>query len=308
MTDFKTCLRDFNAFLKSIKNREPIDAVESNFKNTMNTAAAAPTALYRFFYQYNVLNAGIASTIASLVGNISKSRDVFTDPEVPVHAVAGYSFEIANLVNQASVNEYNDPVFGNISHRLLAAGVLQAVGNFAEMDVATRNDVQTPQWLDDLVIKIQTLYSGKQNDVTALARALGAHIFSEFSADELEFSNACKALFVDRKNQGFHAHVKHNPLITVQGKTFRVDSWLKTHGGYDEEKEAIVHAAEYDHLEMAFGALKLWSSKSSAAEQDILMNAAFEGLRMMREYLDTFFTNAGKDDVQEVPIITSLCA
>ncbi len=291
----------FDLFLKEVKDREPVAAMEEHFKAALNVAAENPVRLYHFFQRYNYLNAQIASTIASLVGNIGKSRDVFIDPEIPVLDEADYAFEVAHLVQQASTDEYADPKFidentgEGVSHRLLATGLLKAVGDYAHISPEVRRNFVVPVWLRELTEDIQKLYSGEKNDMEKIGAALGAHVFSEWSADNIEFSNAARTLFIKNRGQGFDAYLQQHPKITVQKKTFLAHSWLKTHGGYNDATGEIEHGVEYVHLETGYRAAALMISRLPPEKQEVTIKSVFDGLSQCRGLLDTFFLNERKE-------------
>ncbi|MDX2027519.1 MAG: hypothetical protein SFW62_02670, partial [Alphaproteobacteria bacterium] len=274
---------------------EDVPAFGAHFRSALRFAAENPAALYRFFQLYNFLNAGIASTIASLVGNIGQSRKTFIDASIAVCDGADYAFEIAEQVKKASVDEYADPKFkdqttgAGVSHRLLAIGIMQAVGDYAELSADERNAFKIPSWLEKLTTQVQRTYSGRKNDLHSLARAIGAHIFSEFSADDVEFNFACQELFVDRRGRGFHAYLKKHPTVTVQGKTFPAHSWLMSHGGYDPKKNAVIHGVEYTHLLTGYEAVRIMYDRAPAHEKAAIAKAVFEGIHQFRDLLDTFF-------------------
>jgi len=290
--------RKFELFLGAIRRQQPFDGLEQHFKDALETAARDPVALYRFFQLYNYFNGGIAPAIAPLVGNIGKSRDLFTDPETPVTAEASYAFAIAREVQKASTDEYGDPNYRDLvtgqklDHRRLSDGLMKAVGNYAGLSDQERNGFEVPAWLVANKKDIQKLYAGAEGNLAKLAQALGMHFTSEYSADAIEFSNACKSLFIDHKNEGLHHYLCENPYISVGGNTFAAHSWLQTHGGWDAEKNEIRHGVEYVHLVTGFAAMALMVGKAGPEKKMIAQKNFLEGIRNGQKLLDDFFIGA----------------
>ncbi len=301
----KKLAKKFDAFIAYIQKRTPFAQNEQNFIEAINAAAENPVSLYKFFRYYNEINAGIASTIAILVGNIGQSRETFIDKHIEVDDEADVSFEIGEWVKTASVDEYGDPNLRDIktgkplNHRLLAAGLLKAIGNYAKLSTDQRNSFKTPVWLNDTIKKIQNLYGGKRDDRLALAGAIGAHIASEMSADLIEFSNACRALFIERKGEGLDAFLEKHPNITIQRRTFPAKNWLTTHGGYDP-KLGIIHAAEAHHLETGWRAASLVMDVADPKERLAIQNAMVEGMNEFFRLMNVFFVGARIECQQKI--------
>lgn len=290
----------FDEFIDEVNKREPLGAIKQHFRAALDTADRDPVTLYLFFFFYNHLNAQIASIISGLVTSLGASRDLYIDPSIPNRASADLSFRLAEEVQRASTNEYGDPDFRDqdgqpISHRVLAAGLLQAIGDYAGLTDEQRNLFETPEWLTKLALNIQKLYSGEIGNLRKNAKGAGAHAASEMSADYVEFCTAMRKFFIEQKNQGFHEWLQINPLITVQGQTFPAHWWLETHGGEDENTGEIIHAAEHDHLQAAFRAASLMTQKLPPKQSRIAEREIFKGFSKCLQMLDTFFIGAREE-------------
>jgi hypothetical protein len=111
-----------------------------------------PRALYLFMQRYVHFNGYAGSLVARLASSIGLSRDLFNDPDCTVVDEADRGMEIAAKVIAATIDEHADQGAQYVPHRTLAQATLKAIGKYAHLSEAERNQFAiVPDWMKEVL-------------------------------------------------------------------------------------------------------------------------------------------------------------
>jgi hypothetical protein len=223
-------------------------AVESACKVAVND----PKALYIFMQRYVHFNGYAGSLVARLASSIGLSRDLFNNTDCNVIDEADRGMEIAAKVIAATIDEHADQGAKYVPHRTLAQATLKAVGNYAGLSDAERNEIAVvPDWMKEVLAATVNGYQGVPGDATALIRAMGFHAASEILADR-EYSLIDKVVRYDNRGKGFDAYLRTNDgKVKIEDRQFSAWYWIVIHGKHQGS------GVEAEHFQCALEAIDL---------------------------------------------------
>jgi hypothetical protein len=237
------------------------EQIESTITSTLRLAVKDPTTLYLFFQRYSHFNGYASAMIARLASTIGLSRYTFSNPELLVKEEADRGMDIAAQVMSAAADEgaNNTPV-----HRALAQFTVKTVGDYAELNDQERNKfAQIPNWLQEVIRNMISIYEGKINDEASLVKAMGFHMASEMLGDR-EYALLDMVVRYENQGIGFDRYLKQTAQpVLINDHRYIPWSWVLIHSRYDGS------GVEVEHSEFAISALNMAVRYGSASEKEI---------------------------------------
>ena len=306
-----TDMNNFEQVVDLFSQKMDIKGYTQNFQDLLDRAAQSKETFALFMNRYAFFNGQIASSITGLSSHVSGMEGVFLDPDTRLPREADLRFRIGQEVLAAAIDEYGDPNFLDVKtgdfvpHRELAEGVSKYMAEYAGWDEKTRASIVEPAWMRTFSNKIRRVYRGEDissgKDKTELTenlfKALGAHLFSELSADESEFPNVQKTI---RTNPDLMAHLKANPTVKLRDMEFDAVGWMKTHGGDFDKGES--HGVEFVHLNHATKALAMALSCVPEDKREKWLGYAIKGAQEFADLLGGYFKHMKKEIDLIMPI------
>jgi hypothetical protein len=223
-----------------------------------------PRALYLFMQRYVHFNGYAGSLVARLASSIGLSRDLFNDPDCTVVDEADRGMEIAAKVIAATIDEHADQGAQYVPHRTLAQATLKAIGKYACLSEAERNQFAiVPDWMKEVLGDTVGGYQGVPGDAAALIRAMGFHAASEVLADR-EYSLIDKVVRYDNRGTGFDAYLRTNDgKVRIGDRQFSAWYWVVIHGKHQGS------GVEAEHFECALEAIDLAAKYRPESAQQV---------------------------------------
>jgi hypothetical protein len=243
---------------RSILNKDLIDQLfdipsfNRSVESACQVAVRDPKALYIFMQRYVHFNGYAGSLVARLASSIGLSRDLFNNPDCRVIDEADRGMEIAAKVIAATIDEHADQGAKYVPHRTLAQATLKAVGNYAGLTEAERNELSVaPDWMVKVLDDLFRGYQGVPGNAAALIRAMGFHAASEILADR-EYALIDKVIRYDNRGKGFDAYLRTNDgKVKINDRQFSAWYWIVIHGKHQGS------GVEAEHFECALEAIDL---------------------------------------------------
>lgn len=223
-----------------------------------------PRALYLFMQRYVHFNGYAGSLVARLASSIGLSRDLFNDPDCTVVDEADRGMEIAARVIAATIDEHADQGAQYVPHRTLAQATLKAIGKYARLSEAERNQFAiVPDWMKEVLADTVGGCQGVPGDAAALIRAMGFHAASEVLADR-EYSLIDKVVRYDNRGKGFDAYLRTNDgKVKIGDRQFSAWYWVVIHGKHQGS------GVKAEHFECALEAIDMAAKYRPESAQQI---------------------------------------
>lgn len=255
---------------QSILNKNLIDqlfdiqTLNRSVELTCKMAMKDPKAFYLFMQRYVHFNGYAGSLVARLASSIGLSRDLFNNANCTTIDEADRGMEIAAKVIAATIDEHADQGAKYVPHRTLAQATLKAVGNYAKLNEAERNELAVaPGWMVKVLEDLFRGYQGVPGDAAALIRAMGFHAASEILADS-EYALIDKVVRYDNRGKGFDAYLRTNDgKVKVNDRQFSAWYWIVIHGKHQGS------GVEAEHFEFALEAIDLAAKYRPESAQQI---------------------------------------
>lgn len=270
-------------------NRFNFDLLDKTVEECCRTAIKSPQAFYLFMQRYTHFNAAAGPLVARLASSIGLSRELFTDSNSDVLDESDRGIKIAAEVFSATIDEHSDQSYKNLPHRTFAQATLKAVGNYANLSAAQRNEFgKIPEWLNSLLVDTVDAYEGKIGNIEQLVKSIGVHIGSEMLADR-EYMIIDKIVRSDNSGIGFDKYLKEtHGKVDFDGEKISSWYWIAIHGSVQKS------GVEKDHYEAALNALDM-TVKYCPYTQEKIRNLAFEGFSILTNVQQTLFKEIQKE-------------
>jgi hypothetical protein len=241
-----------------------LPALNQSVESTCEMAMKDPRAFYLFMQRYVHFNGYAGSLVARLASSIGLSRDLFNNADCNTIDEADRGMEIAAKVIAATIDEHADQGAKYVPHRTLAQATLKAVGNYAKLSEAERNELAVaPGWMVKVLEDLFKGYQGVPGDAPALIRAMGFHAASEILADR-EYALIDKVVRYDNRGKGFDAYLRSNDgKVKVNDRQFSAWYWIVIHGKHQGS------GVEAEHFEFALEAIDLAAKYRPESAQKI---------------------------------------
>jgi hypothetical protein len=250
---------------KDLINRKfDIPSLDRSVEAACELAMKDPKALYIFMQRYVHFNGYAGSLVARLASSIGLSRDLFNNPDCSVIDEADRGMEIAAKVFAATIDEHADQGAKYVPHRTLAQITLKAVGDYAGLTEAERNEFAvTPTWMKEVLNETVTKYQGVPGNAAALIRGMGCHVASEMLADR-EYALIDKVIRHDYRGKGFDAFLRNGDgKAKINGHNFSAWYWIVIHSKHQGV------GVEAEHSEFALEAIDLAAAYRPESTQQI---------------------------------------
>ena len=255
---------------RSILSKDLIDrlydvpSLNKSVESACKLAVRDPKALYIFMQRYVHFNGYAGSLVARLASSIGLSRDLFNNPDCNVIDEADRGMEIAAKVIAATIDEHADQGAKYVPHRTLAQATLKAIGNYAGLTEAERNELSVvPDWMKEVLNDTVAGYQGVPGNAAALIRAMGFHAASEILADR-EYSLIDKVVRYDNRGKGFDAYLRTDGgKVKINDRQFSAWYWIVIHGKHQGS------GVEAEHFECALEALNMAAAYRPESAQQI---------------------------------------
>ena len=255
---------------RSILSKDLIDrlydvpSLNKSVESACKLAVRDPKALYIFMQRYVHFNGYAGSLVARLASSIGLSRDLFNNPDCNVIDEADRGMEIAAKVIAATIDEHADQGAKYVPHRTLAQATLKAIGNYAGLTEAERNELSVvPDWMKEVLNDTVAGYQGVPGNAAALIRAMGFHAASEILAD-CEYSLIDKVVRYDSRGKGFDAYLRTDGgKVKINDRQFSAWYWIVIHGKHQGS------GVEAEHFECALDALNMAAAYRPESAQQI---------------------------------------
>jgi hypothetical protein len=284
-----------NTSKQSILSKEKIEqlydlpTINKLVESSCQVAIRDPKALYIFMQRYVHFNGYAGSLVARLASSIGLSRDLFNSPDCDVIDEADRGMEIAAKVIAATIDEHADQGAKYVPHRTLAQATLKAVGNYAGLTEAERNEIAVaPAWMVGVLDDLFRGYQGVPGDPAALIRAMGFHVASEILADR-EYALIDKVVRYDNRGKGFDAYLRTSDgKVKINDKQFSAWYWIVIHGKHQGS------GVEVEHFECALEALDMAAAYRPESTQQI-REYALQGFSDFAEIQQRLFREMAKE-------------
>lgn len=229
------------------QNLVDFSVLDQTVDSAIRVACQQDTTLYLFFQRYTFFNAFASATIARLASSIGLSRYMFNNPLQPVVEEADRGMEVAMHVLAAAADEGA----GGVCHRSLAQLTLQTLGDFAGLSAEARNQIaKVPDWLNEIVQALVSIYQGIPGNRSSLIQALGVHAASELLGDR-ENAVIDRIVRIERCSE-FYQYLQHQkPFKEINGHRFHPWAYILIHGSHNKP------GVEADHFDQALAAINL---------------------------------------------------
>lgn len=213
----------------------------------------SPLRLVAFFNEYVLWNGYYAGFMTALAANVSASRKLFIDPNVPIKSLADRSNYVASFIFDTVRDEYNDRATPHRdTHRCLAQafilGLIQyfELGNFSKklLDENSSNQSQVIQELNNALPQkinakfVEDLKNGFQvnteYDSPDILKGIGFHMASELLGDA-EYSVIDEWL---TKNYPDAVKFLKSTSVEINGDLHNCYSWISIHSSTGSGVEA----------------------------------------------------------------------
>jgi hypothetical protein len=280
---------------RSILSKDLIDRlydlpkINGLVESSCKVAIRDPRALYIFMQRYVHFNGYAGSLVARLASSIGLSRDLFNNPDCNVIDEADRGMEIAAKVIAATIDEHADQGAKYVPHRTLAQATLKAIGNYAGLTEAERNEIAiAPAWMEKVLDDLFRGYQGVPGDAAALIRAMGFHIASEVLADR-EYALIDKVVRFDNRGKGFDAYLRTSDgKVKINDRQFSAWYWIVIHGKHQGS------GVEVEHFECALEALNMAAAYRPESAQQI-REYALQGFSDFAEIQQRLFAEMSKE-------------
>lgn len=275
----------------ALEARHDFAASRTLVLDALRAAFATREGRLRFMGRYTSWNGMFGSGVSALAGRIGRSRAMFLDPDVPVHAVADRSVYVASWFFDAARDEFDDrDTVHRDTHRCLAQAVIQGLLDY---DAANGHPWGTdaanalladPPWLVRLQHRVAEGYGARDavDDVDGVFRAIGYHIGSEVLADQ-EFSNIDAEL---RASEPAIVTWLTDHQVTIAGQAHAAYTWIRVHSGHGG-------GAEADHFAWALKGVRRALKYTPPARRDAARAKVLEGFDAFAADHAEFFTQVG---------------
>lgn len=256
------------------------EQIETTVTSTLRLVVKDPVSLYLFFQRYSHFNGYASAMIARLASTIGLSRYTFSNPEMIVKEESDRGMDIAAQVMSAAADEGAN---GTPVHRALAQLTVRTVGDYAELNDTERNEfANIPDWLQQIVRDVVSIYEGKINDEASMVKAMGFHMASEMLGDR-EYALLDMVIRHENKGIGFDRYLKQKakPAL-INDHRYTPWSWVVIHSKHDGS------GVEAEHSEFAVSALNMAVRYGSASEKQMKAWAE-EGFRAFVELQQRLF-------------------
>jgi hypothetical protein len=250
---------------KDLINRKfDIPSLDRSVEVACEIAMRDPRSLYLFMQRYVHFNGYAGSLVARLSSSIGLSRDLFNSADCRVIDEADRGMEIAAKVFAATIDEHADKGAKYVPHRTLAQITLKAVGDFAGLTEAERNEFAvTPTWMKEVLNDAVAKYQGIPGDAAALIRGMGCHAASEMLADR-EYALIDKVVRHNHRGKGFDAFLRNGDgKAKINGHNFSAWYWIVIHSKHQGV------GVEAEHSELALEAIDLAAAYRPESAQQI---------------------------------------
>ncbi len=255
---------------QSILSKDLIDrqfdlrSLDRSVEAACEMAMRDPRSLYLFMQRYVHFNGYAGSLVARLASSIGLSRDLFNSADCSVIDEADRGMEIAAKVFAATIDEHADQGAKYVPHRTLAQITLKAVGDYAGLTEAERNEFAvTPTWMKEVLNDTVAKYQGVPGDAAALIRGMGCHVASEMLADR-EYALIDKVIRHDHRGTGFDAFLRNGDgKAKINGHNFSAWYWIVIHSKHQGV------GVEAEHSEFALEAIDLAAAYRPESTQQI---------------------------------------
>jgi hypothetical protein len=268
-----------------------VSKLEQTIGSSIRCAIQDPTTFYHFMQRYTYFNGFASAVISRLASSLAMSRYLFRDSSQPIYEESDRGFNISSEVMVAASDEESNQV----THRELAHLLLHTVGDYAKLDIATRNQIsEIPTWLDEISQAVMSDYQGIPGNIESLVKALGFHAASEMLGD-VEYDLLDKIVRHDHRGVGFDRFMREE-VKSVQLKDHRYHPWCyvlihSQHGGGGAEEEHFAHALNALNLVVAYRSegpeqIKAWAYEGYQSfvdlQQDLFREIYRECLELQR--------------------------
>jgi hypothetical protein len=266
-----------------------LDKINRSVESCCEIAVRDPRALYLFMQRYVHFNGYAGCLVARLASSIGLSRDLFNNPDCTIVDEADRGMEIAAKVIAATIDEHSDEGAKYVPHRTLAQATLKAVGNYARLSEAERNQFAvTPKWMEEVLTDTVNGYQGVPGNAPALIRAMGFHAASEILADR-EYSLIDKVVRYDNRGKGFDAYLHTDDgKVKINGRPFSAWYWIVIHGKHGGS------GVEADHFQYALEALDMAAEYRPESAQKV-REYALEGFNDFAMIQQRLFAEIAKE-------------
>jgi hypothetical protein len=280
---------------RSILSKDLIDrlydlpSLNRSVESACKLAVRDPKALYIFMQRYVHFNGYAGSLVARLASSIGLSRDLFNSPNCNVIDEADRGMEIAAKVIAATIDEHADRGAKYVPHRTLAQATLKAIGNYAGLTEAERNELSVaPDWMKAVLNDTVAGYQGVPGDAAALIRAMGFHAASEILADR-EYALIDKVVRYDNRGKGFDAYLRTDDgKVRINDRQFSAWYWIVIHGKHQGS------GVEAEHFDCALEALNMAAAYRPESAQQI-REYALQGFSDFAAIQQRLFTEISKE-------------
>jgi len=266
--------------LQDLRARTDFPAANLRVENALVTAFADDRALLRFFGRYVDWNGWFGAGVATLAGEVGRSRRMFLDLEEEVQVCADRSIHVASYFFDAARDEFDDSATPHRdAHRTLAQasvkGMAATLGLLGEI-----NELLTvPTWLEKLGQDVLVGYGHLRPETRHnLFAAMGFHLGSEVLADE-EFSLLDQGLRLARPSLVSELLQLRVPLAGANHPAYY---WIGIHSGHGGGVEA-------DHFEWAVAGVRAALEFTPPSERGAAREAVLTGFDQFAALHRVFF-------------------
>ena len=270
----------------SLERLHDFAASEATVVATLAAAGQSDASVLRFLYRYAHWNGYFGCGVATLSGQIGRSRGLFVDASQPYPELADRSVLVASYFFDAARDEFDDrDTAHRDTHRDLAqAMVLGTIASLVDAglpDPSVRTELRLPVWLEALGHRVAAGYGNGTADVApVLFRAMGYHLGSEVLADQ-EFTLLDRGL----------KEVRPDLVASLSSRTVRIGeidhnayAWIRIHSGGGG-------AVEADHFEWAVRGVNRAFAYTPPAAREAMVNQVHRGFMDFAADHEEFFAS-----------------
>ena len=259
------------------------DAANQRVQSALDNALQHPAWLVSFLGWYIDWNGWFGSGVATLAGELSRSRGIFQDADEGIQILADRSVHVASHFFDAARDEFDDSATPHRdTHRTLAQATLKGLVEVLGLSGRANALLTSPDWLDALNHAVLVGYGHQQPELRAiLFEAMGFHLGSELLADE-EFTILDQTLRRQRPDL-VDQLLQHK--VPIAGTSHPAYYWIGIHSG-------VGGGVEFDHFQWAVSGVEVALQYTPEAQRPQARQALFRGFAHFARIHEQFFSTA----------------